>query len=303
MTGTNQAPEDREVRSRQITVQFFTLIARGVAPLDLCDQIADLTSGSGDENVVEIGRYKRDFWDLHRGKTYVRGQFRRWRMDEPPNIGSPGAAAPALDLPPGQGTANLNHFMFWPSRSLLAWQMNPTGSGPGIIKAALSELIEAPVEVLPVVTVDSAKRLMGKDAELLKVELSVAKPKNPDLYPTSEWGVQFMKMMNEADHLHLTLSVNSQKKKPGYISDRVKNALKEFAGSEFNPRVVRAKLEDEHGTGFIDLIADRIKSTQEVKPINKSYPPLTYYRAIKAARDERREDLNAVLGDLDSALD
>jgi hypothetical protein len=208
-----------------------------------------------------------------------------------------------LDLPPGQGTANLNHFMFWPSQSLLGWQMNPTGSGPGIIKAALSELIEAPVEVLPVVTVDSAKRLMGKDAELLKVELSVAKPKNPDLYPTSEWGKQFIEMMSQADHLHLTLSVNRQKKKPGFINNLVKNALKEFAGSEFNPRVVRAKLEDEHGTGFIDLIADRIKSTQEVKPINKSYPSLAYYRAIKAARDERREDLNAVLGELGSALD
>jgi hypothetical protein len=98
MSGTNQGPDDREVRSRHITVQFFTLIAKGVAPLDLCNQIAALSSGAEGENVVEIGRYQRDFWDLHRGKTYVRGQFRRWRMDEPPNAELTGAKRPVERL-------------------------------------------------------------------------------------------------------------------------------------------------------------------------------------------------------------
>lgn len=144
---------------------------------------------------------------------------------------------------------------------------------------------------------------MSKGAELVKVEISVAKPKNPDLYPTNKWGKDFMAMMNDADRLNMKLSVNRRKRNPGSISDLVKAALTELAGSEFNPRVVRATLEDEDGTGFVDLIADRIKSKQEVEPVQNSYPSASYYRAIKAAKDERREDLDAVLGKLGSALD
>jgi hypothetical protein len=287
---------------RFINVQFYEMKANGVEPTVLMDSIAAIPSQPTSARVVKVGDYQRDIWEVQKAPHYLCGTFRRWRMGDSPLVGKPGEQAAPLILEPGNGTADVNYFIYWPAQRLLGWHNNSLASGVGNFTAALTKMLQVSVQAEPVMTAASTEKLMSPSANLVKVHISIAKPKNPDLYPSHTWSQSIFRMLGNSDRLNLVLSINRRKKDRGTVPEMVKEGMVELAGEQFDPKVARVFVEDESRVYPVDLIAERIRSRQEVKPNENVFDAFSYYRAIREARDEQQGAINAVLGVPGNAL-
>lgn len=256
--------------------------------------------------IHDMGGYTRDLWAFgpRSSPLSMAGQFRKFRTADLPEIGAAGGHAEELDLEPGQGLVERNFFVYYPEHQLLGWHVNSHGSSPGQFARFLGELWGTKVSIEPVLQPDAIRRLMANGIDATKITLTVARPKNPNLYPNDEFGKSIIGLMNaaDADSMHLDLRVDARRSDTtGKLASKVKLALKEIF-STMEVTTARAIVEEDGFLHPIDLVADRVSSRQSAET-NASYPPSeTMYRTIDAARLECDGAIHDYFGQVGTSL-
>lgn len=112
-------------------IEFYELTVEPTA--QDADAFGALTrlAGMNNQLSVQVGGFVRELWGLRDDGQVVRGQFRKFRMDDFPEVGRVGGAGEELDLDDDQGLIEKNFFALYRRQSLLTWHGNGHASRPG----------------------------------------------------------------------------------------------------------------------------------------------------------------------------
>lgn len=286
------------VATKDFHVDFFQLVFNGKSGEIESSYAGFIAVKEGRINSIDRdGDYSRDLWNLEAkvSAKSIRGELRKFRTSDLPEIGSIGEKAEQLELEDGQGIIERNFFVYYEKHQILAWHRNGHGSTAAQFARTLSRLFNSSVQALPVVKKDAIERLLRGDIELKKIEVSLPKPTNPELYDSNDFCKTTLNMMSESCADSMMLSLNIDTRKPGSegkLSSKMKRAIAEFV--DLGATKARA-----YADGIIepiDLITDRVSSTQEVET-NVRYPTsATMFAMLDKARNECSEDIEAYFG-------
>lgn len=290
---------------RSYKIEFFQL---SLIPNQDVTSIRDLLEAIRDneyDTSLEISGFTREVWGLvfDRFPASVCGQFRKFRNTDIPEIGSIGEDAEQIELDDDEGLIEKNFFVYYEQNDLLAWHRNSHSSGVNQFIKLLSTVAGVRVTASPIIQSDAVARLMSGAVELKKIEFTLPRPTNPQLYPDDDFGTTIVGMMNDADADSLKISMGVDLRRAdteGKLANRLKRTLRNIVGH--GATTARAYVFEDGVEHPIDLIADRVFSWQSVET-NAYFPPnLTMYGMIDAAKAECQEELDGYFGAMEDAL-
>ncbi|ENU88547.1 hypothetical protein F972_02111 [Acinetobacter sp. CIP 102529] len=282
--------------SKNIRVDFFQMTITPTetiaSPLQGFRAIMDGTIANHHDN----GGYKREFYGLsNRGAIGFCGSLRKFRNDDLPKISSLGGTELDLPLIDGQGLVEHNCFVFFPRHSVIAIHYNVHANHHTRLVDTLIGLWGTRVELTPLISADTFRRLNQTGTTLVEIEAKIPKPQNPALLPDPDnFSRHALDMLNLSDADNLTFKVGIDQRYSG-MNRRLINSLKNSIRtlSQYDPQKLTAKIDENGIISPIDLIADRIKSTQQVEATGRYIPRDTLYNAIEQAYAEVENDINA----------
>jgi hypothetical protein len=290
-------------------IDFFQMSLQSTADIPSVESgFMDIVDDDGETTqALSVAGYTREIWKMVKrgrgaGATYA-GQFRKFRTSDLPEIGAAGEDAEEIELEADQGLVEKNFFVFYPRRQILAWCRNTHGNTAAQFARFLGEMWSTTVIAGPVLEPDAARRLMSRDITLKRIKLVIPRPANPEMYDDDEFTRGLMQMMNgaDADSIHIEMGVDMRRADTsGHLSSRLKTALAHAAN--LGATSARADVYDEGIEHPIDLIADRVSSSQVVET-NAKYPPSgTMYGAIDTAMEECQGQIDEYFGSLDDTV-
>lgn len=139
--------------------------------------------------------------------------------------------------------------------------------------------------------------LLNSKLNIKKFSVKIPKPTNPDLYPQDSISAKTLELLNHsgADFLDVTFTIDQ---KIETSAGRLSSALQSAIGSLLTMGATKARIEtDENGKILpIDLIANRIYSSQNINT-NSYFPPSeSMYKLADKAKDDQRESVNDYFG-------
>lgn len=291
---------------RSYKIEFFQL---DVLPNAEIASVRDLFVAVDDGDLdadLKLGGYTRELWKLifDRYPNAVCGQFRKFRDTDIPEIGVVGGDAEQIDLEDGEGLIEKNFFIFYEEKNILAWHKNNHSSGVNQFVNFLSEISGTKASALPILQPDAISRLMNDEIELKKIEFTLPKPTNPELYNSDDFSTNILNLLNDssADTIKVSMAVDLRRDAEQRLSSRLKTALKNIAG--YGASSAKAIVFDENGYEYpIDLIADRVYSYQSVETDRYFPPNLTMYGIIDEAKSDCQEALDGYFGALENSLE
>ena len=257
------------------------------------------------ETSAEISQYTREVWRPRaRGRPVTRvGQFRKFRMDDWPEVGNVGEPGHELELE-NAGLIEKNFFVFYPDLQVLGWHSNAHANSVNQFSRFVSTVWGTRVSAAPVLQPEAVRRLLRGNIDLKRLTVSIPRPRDPDMFPDDDFGKATLDLLNAADgdSLNLTISIDSRRAdaKP-HLARRMKRALAEFA--EFGATTAKAVVFDDGVEHPIDLLADRVSVSQEAEHDGRYAPEETMYQLIDAARREANGALREYFGELENRLD
>lgn len=236
----------------------------------------------------------RELVPFNNGASF-RGVFAKIRTTDIPHIGSTDGEEREIDLEDDEGVLEKNHFLYYRRHELLVYQSNRSGSTVEAFGRYFSDIVNHTTVFNAILKADAMRRMMRADLEPRTIELSVARPTNPDLYPNDDWSSELFGLMAGIDGFkaHIKISAEGTGRARGRLMDRAKRAAAALVNSG-NANIARIKMAGIEQP--IDLIADRVIAQVSVE-MNGRYPvPDEMFRALGEAKDQSAEDLDAFLG-------
>lgn len=241
------------------------------------------------------GKYQIRVLDPLGGGSSYRGVFAKYRHDDIPHVGRPAGDEREIALDEDEGLIEKNYFLYYRARELLVWQVNGSASEVQRLADYLGQVAGLSGALSPVVKADAIGRLMRNDVQPRSIEVSVARPTNPELYPNDRWSSELFRLMAGVGGVNATIRISGGGRGRGAraMLSHAKDAVVSLAASG-HASVARVKVGGiEHP---IDLIAERVKSKIDVD-MNGRYPVASQvFAALAAAKDECMEDLDAYFG-------
>lgn len=281
--------------TKNIRVDFFQI---NLVPTDI---IATPLAGFQallDQTVInhhDNGGYKREFYDLKKRKVGgCFGSLRKFRNDDLPKISSLGGSELELPLIDGQGLVEHNCFAFFPKYNVVAIHYNAHANHHSRFVDTLIGLWGTKVELTPLIAADTFKRLNKTGTTLVEIEAKIPKPQNPALLPDPDnFSQDALDLLNKsgADSLSFKLGIDRRLKGMGRLTNELKNTMRTL--SQYDPSKLTALIDEGGIISPIDLIADRIKSTQPVSASGRYIARETLYNAIEIAYAELESDIDA----------
>lgn len=294
---------NRPLAQKNFNIDFYQLTHRPTPQLDTPSAAFDQMIHGALPTVANIMGFTREIWNLNkRGENYA-FQLRKFRTNDLPQIGTTGFDAVDLELAERHGLVERNYAMYFPTRQILAWCQNSHGSSPGHLARFLSDRWANQVAISPILQSDAIHRLMRGDVELKKIELTIPRPTNPDLYPAEEFNRSLIDMLREgrADSIHISMGVDGRRRdSAGTLMADLKRTLTEATG--LGASTAKAIVFDNGIEHPIDLLTDRVRSTQQVLTDVRYPPSATMYDVIERARQESEGAINGYFGALDNAV-
>lgn len=256
---------------------------------------------------VELGGVNHEIRDLRRlpGGHAFRGIFAKFRSDDLPHAGVPGGPERELDLDEQEGLIEKNYFLYLREHELLFYQQNRNGSVPSRLGKYLSRVAHDTILFDPVLQPHAMRRLMRGEVEIRTLDLSFARPTNPELFPADDWGHRLFEVLSGAGgtsmRLHIGTDARSKDPRDHHLRKRLKRGVREILNLT-KVTTARLEVEEDGVTHPIDLISDRLRSTQDVEMGGRYPVPGSMYEALGAARDELNDQLREIFGDADAAL-
>jgi len=285
---------------KRYRIEFYELTIEPTADYpDAFKALAVLAAG-GRALSTELGGYVRELWKptLGGNQDVVRGSFRKFRMNDLPEIGRIGDASRELELEENQGLVEKNFFALYREQSLLTWHANGHANTPTQFGRTLGKLLDTRVNVNPLIQSEALRRLMRGEVEVRKLEVSIPRPKDPKYYPEDEFNRALLSAMAAADGDRIRVSISSDARihTKSKLKHTVKRALKELV-TDGVASVARADVEEGDGIQHpIDLIADRLLYFKGIEHDGRY--PLGYemFKVFDDARSEKQEEIDACLG-------
>jgi hypothetical protein len=191
------------------------------------------------------------------------------------------------------------------ANQVLLWHVNGHANTPNQFTRFLSDLSGTRVVADPVVQPDAMRRLMRGGVELRKVQLRIARPTNPDWYPSDDFSREILAVLAQGggDSLYLQAVADGRlaSTKQTDLSGRWKKAIREFVndGVATTARVEVAEDGIDHP---IDLIADRLLSHIEVDHDGRYAPTDTMLGALLSAWTDVEVKIRDTFGEDRSTL-
>ncbi|QDH59501.1 hypothetical protein [Pandoraea pnomenusa] len=249
-----------------------------------------------DPPLIEFGAYRYKLHVEPVGGGVCRGQFKRYGRDDLPHAGTPDGAERELELLEEEMTIERNYFLYYPARKLLVWQENRRASVVQTVGKYLTQRFGHTVTFEPFMTVEATRALMLQNHPPKLLEITVARPLNPQMYDANDDSRRIMEMLAGLGALtgSFRISANSMAVK-GRVLDAARTlALGNSLVESGQARRVKLALEGvEHP---IDLINDRLRGKANVE-MNGRYPmPDSIYNELLGAKDDAEEQLRELLG-------
>ena len=277
---------------------------------DEAGHLKDMLQSIIDDQLVTVSTYGsmtyeiRDLESHSNGATYT-GVLAKFRTDDFPHVGEPGGEEEELNIGDNQGLIEKNHFIFHRQNQLLVWQVNGNASSEKRLGEVLSDISNETVVFNPVFQPDAVRRLMRGNVTPLSLEFTIARPTNTDLIPRNQWNEGLLSLMGQAGGARFSAKITSDSRSAEgdkrKLMPRMKSALKELSGMD---GVTKAKfIVEEDGIKHpLDLLEDRVKSSQTVEMIGR-YPSVrSMYSALRRAKTEQQAALDEYFGQDGNAL-
>ena len=292
-------------RDRNVQVEFF----QGCVGADgRAGRVSDImlrrlaqAPEAGGSAPVQLGPYTFDMKRLEvQPDGIISGEFVKYRHDHLPNVGAPNREERELDIRDDEYLIEKSYFLFEPARQLLIYQRNAHGASVLNLEKYFARIHhEALTLFQPVLQPDPMRRLMRGEAMPRSVYLTVARPTNPELVPETDWGRAALELLSSSGGYGFTLQLRADGHSQGderFLGGRVKRAVQELieCGAA---KTARVKVEEEGISHPIDLIADRLISTQTVEMAGRYPMRASIVPALYAALQEKQEELREVFGD------
>lgn len=227
--------------------------------------------------------------------TSFRGVFAKIRTTDIPHIGGTDGEEREIDLEDDEGVLEKNHFLYFQQHELLVFQSNGNGSTVEAFGRYFSDIVNHTTVFNAVLKADAMRRMMRADLEPRIIELSVARPTNPDLYPNNDWSSELFGLMAGINGFkaHIKISAEGTGQARGKLTELVKRAAAAMVNNG-NASIARIKMAGIEQP--IDLIADRVIAQVSVE-MNGRYPvPDQMFQALGKAKDQSAGDLDAFFG-------
>lgn len=253
---------------------------------------------------MSVSGYTREVYGLKedRDRGVIFGRFRKIRTTDLPAIGEVGREAEELDLE-NKGLIDQNFFALFEQHSLLLWQVNNHANGTSQFRGFLEKHLGVSVTTDPLLQRGAIERLLASESEFSKIELTLPRPTNPDLFFEEDFSKEALAMLSASngDSIKIIITTDGRLKQKRGIVNRLKRSLAELS-EDGDARVARVVATEDGIEHPIDLIADRIRTTVEVDHDGK-YPPVNdMYNAICGAKDEQKAAIEAYFGVADRVL-
>lgn len=222
------------------------------------------------------------------------GVFAKFRTNDIPHIGASGSSKEReIDLAPNEGLIEKNFFRYYEEREILVYQGNGNGSQHTKMATYLTDSLGETVVFNPILQPDAAKRLMKGDAVPRVVELSYARPTNPNLHSDDVFTDEALELLRQSNAAtaHVRLSVGRDK--GGRLSESIKAGVSHLMSAT---HVTVARFELDGQTQPIDLIADRVKGKISVEMLGRYPSPSSAYTQLEAIYHEYKPLIEQVLG-------
>lgn len=245
-------------------------------------------------NEADLEYQIRDLVSLNKGSVF-KGVFAKIRTSDIPHIGSSTGGEREIDLADGEGVIDKNHFLYYSSQELLVYQSNGNGSTIEAFGRYFTRVFDKTTTFNAVLKEDSMARLMNMNLQPKFIELSVARPTNPNFYPQDEWSKQFLELLASVGGYNASIRISGETigrhKKP--LLKKVKQSAMAFVENGY-ASVARITMEEVEQP--IDLIADRIVAKVSVS-MNGRYPVTSeIYKELERAKSENQQELDKVFG-------
>ncbi|MGK2697582.1 DUF6731 family protein [Serratia surfactantfaciens] len=288
-------------------VEFFQLSLTPNREIDSFETLFELLENDDDtQTALNHGGYTREIWGLRnkRNPRAIYGQFRKFRTTDIPEIGKVGGQSQEIELDDNEGLIERNFFAYYVENDIVAWHKNSHSSSINQFAGFLSAIADCKISAAPILQADAIGRLMSGDVTLKKIEFTLPRPTNPDLYPADNYGRGMIDLMNgvDADSLKVTMGVDLRRADTeGKMSNRLKDTLRALVQS--GATTARAYVFDEGIEHPIDLIADRVFSIQQIETDAHFPPAITMYNLLDTAKAECQEGIDDYFGEMGRALD
>ena len=226
------------------------------------------------------------------------------RMSDVPHIGDAAGHEEEIDLADDEGLLEKNHFIYTARRKLLIFQENFYGSRTSLLEDYLTEFSGTAVSFGPIIRPDVMKRLMKGDVMIRSMDIGIARPTNPKMFPSDDFSNAMMQLLHAggAATLKVHINANLPGTRGGSLSKNLKSALSELLKIG-KVRSAKVEIDVKGKARAINLIEDRIAAKCEV-PMDGRYPQTKQmFEAMEAARREVSGDLDAFFGSNEEALD
>ncbi|MCP1106709.1 hypothetical protein M6G53_15100 [Serratia nevei] len=280
-------------------IEFYQLSFKPSARLaSLSAAFQSVVDGTSPSSSDREG-YTREIWGLKKREdgTFV-GELRKFRNSNIPDKGAPGRHSSPIPLEEDEGIIERNFFVFYPQYNIVGWHRNFMACGINRFSLFLATIFDCRVKAAPLLEKEAVARLMRGDIRMKKIQLTIPRPRNPDLYPDTDFSQKTLELLGDAgaDTMQIVMGINTRRgDSDGKLRQSVKFAMQELV--EFGAKKAVIEVFDADGVLHpVDLIADRIVSTQSVVT-DTSFPPAgTMYRLIDTAYAENWESINAYIG-------
>jgi len=233
--------------------------------------------------------------------TYYEGIFAKFRYNDIPKIGSVANVKEIkIPLKPDQGLIEKNHFLYYPAKQVLVFQNCREAGTPNQFAKYITEATSKTAVFNPILKGDSAKRLMLGGVKPRELEVSFAMPKGVvRTQGKNKFTSNILEALGSAGGRSMTLKITlggQSRSTSDYLNMDVKDAMQELV-SITDTRTARLKVDTDEGiTDTIDLIADRITASVQVKMAGKYPQTKSLFQALKDAKSDANHEIEAALG-------
>lgn len=268
---------------------------RNVSVSDLLVQSADTAAIREHNN----GQYVFQIKNVVRNENVIHGVFVKFRENDLPHIGNRTSLEEKdIELLEGEGLIEKNYFLYDLQLDVITFQVNSAACNIYQVAQLFTALLGETVSFNPILTLDAAERLLSNDIRPTKLQLSVAAPRNPQLYNSNDFSSNVMQLMTSTEGASISLTISANAQGGGLrqvLSDTVKTGMLAFSHSD-DVTVRVGKVWYEEGADPIDLVADRIRGKTSPIEMQGRYPlERDILTSLNNVRMEHRQQIRQVL--------
>ncbi|XQE65781.1 DUF6731 family protein [Pseudomonas sp. P3C3] len=256
---------------------------------------------NGGSHPVRIGAFTFDLRRIEElADGMFTGEFVKFRQDFLPHVGAPNAQERELEIRADEFLIEKNYFLFEPARQLLIYQRNAHGGSVLNLEKYFAQIHHEALTLFhPVLQPEPMRRLMRGEALPKKAYLTMARPTNPELVPQSDWGRAALELLSSSGGAGVTLYLHADGRARDdgrFLNQNIKRAVQELIGCGAAKRA-KIHVEEDGFSHPIDLIADRMASTQTVEMAGRYPLRASILPALYLALEEKRDELLEIFGD------